>query len=227
MQKTSLMTDRVKILTARPTVDGRDYAPELLEQMASAYDPAEYTAVINYEHLFGNLGTVRELKTEKDAKARTCLMARLAPNSMFFSLNAQKTKLFTSVEFTPQFADTGKAYWVGLALTDTPASLGTTEIHLSVSSAKVERSFPSEEMMLNGEDKGIPETEKLNANDATVPGWLTKLCVQVMGVLNTNATHKGVETMTEDATKDAEISRLNTAAAVDPSKIVLGEIAQA
>ena len=34
-------------------------------------------------------------------------------------------KLFTSIEVNPNFADTGKAYLVGLAFTDTPASLGT------------------------------------------------------------------------------------------------------
>lgn len=39
--------------------------------------------------------------------------------------------LHTSCEYRENFSDTGKAYLTGLALTDDPASLGTTEIHLS------------------------------------------------------------------------------------------------
>ena len=35
-------------------------------------------------------------------------------------------KIYSSMEIMSNFADTGKAYLVGLAITDTPASLGTT-----------------------------------------------------------------------------------------------------
>ena len=35
-------------------------------------------------------------------------------------------KIYTSMEIVRPFADTGKAYLAGLAITDTPASLGTT-----------------------------------------------------------------------------------------------------
>ena len=37
----------------------------------------------------------------------------------------KKQKLFNSIEVNPNFADTNEAYLVGLAFTDTPASLGT------------------------------------------------------------------------------------------------------
>lgn len=44
-------------------------------------------------------------------------------------------KLFTSMEVSPKFADTGKAYLVGLAATDDPASLGTEMLAFSASAA--------------------------------------------------------------------------------------------
>ena len=40
-------------------------------------------------------------------------------------MNRKGQKVYTSVEVDPKFADTGKAYLVGLAVTDDPASLGT------------------------------------------------------------------------------------------------------
>lgn len=44
MQKKSLMTDRVKILSTDSTTNGRDFESELLDPMDSAYDPLEYTS---------------------------------------------------------------------------------------------------------------------------------------------------------------------------------------
>lgn len=43
------------------------------------------------------------------------------------------TCLHTACEYKEEFAGSGKAYLTGLALTDSPASLGTTQIHLSTS----------------------------------------------------------------------------------------------
>jgi hypothetical protein len=39
-----------------------------------------------------------------------------------------KEKIYSSIELHPQFALNGKAYVVGLAMTDTPASLGTERL---------------------------------------------------------------------------------------------------
>ncbi len=44
-------------------------------------------------------------------------------------------KLFTSMEVSPKFAGYGKAYLVGLAATDNPASLGTEMLTFSASAA--------------------------------------------------------------------------------------------
>src|SRR5262249_53208173 len=43
----------------------------------------------------------------------------------------RKQKVFTSIEVSPEFADSGKAYLFGLAVTDSPASLGTSMLAFS------------------------------------------------------------------------------------------------
>lgn len=128
-----LFTDWVKVATSGPTIDGRVISAQDITDMADSYDPEEYTANIWYEHIrvFGNLGKVVELKAEKDGKGRMCLFAKLAPTDDLIYLNNNGQKLFTSIEIQPEFADSGKAYLAGLAVTDSPASLGTTELQFS------------------------------------------------------------------------------------------------
>jgi hypothetical protein len=131
--KTALRTDFVKIGTSGKTVDGRDIPDNAITEMAANYDPNEYTAVINYEHYSwaGNFGSVLELKAEKNKNGEMCLFAVLAPNQHMLALNAEGQKVFTSMEVIPNFSDTGQSYLGGLALTDSPASRGTTQLNFS------------------------------------------------------------------------------------------------
>ncbi|WP_299945943.1 GPO family capsid scaffolding protein [uncultured Microbulbifer sp.] len=128
-----LTTNWVKVATSGPTVDGREVPARDIVDMAEGYDPQEYTANIWYEHIriFGNLGKVVALKAKVDGKGRQCLFARLAPTDELIYLNNHGQKLFTSIEIQPEFAGTGKAYLAGLAVTDSPASLGTTELQFN------------------------------------------------------------------------------------------------
>lgn len=117
------------------TVDGRTISADALRQMAESYDPAVYGARINLEHMSflfpdyaGGYGDVVELKAApwpQDA-AKTALYARLAVQPALQELWQSGKKIYTSMEIADNFAKTGKAYLVGLAITDTPASLGTT-----------------------------------------------------------------------------------------------------
>ncbi|KAB0984698.1 GPO family capsid scaffolding protein, partial [Cronobacter sakazakii] len=59
------------------------------------------------------------------------LYAEINPSPDLISLIKQWQKQFTSMEVSPKFADTGKAYLVGLAATDDPASLGTEMLAFS------------------------------------------------------------------------------------------------
>ncbi|GIC79498.1 GPO family capsid scaffolding protein [Moritella sp. F3] len=116
------------ILTAGPTVDGRLIEQQVIDDIAEQYDPKTYNARINEDHWswgakFGSVLSVEKRENQ--------LFAILKPNALFLNMIEQGQLLHTSCEITHDFAKTGKSYLTGLALTDEPASLGTTEIHLS------------------------------------------------------------------------------------------------
>ncbi|HHG8788897.1 TPA: GPO family capsid scaffolding protein [Citrobacter sedlakii] len=120
------------------TCDGRIISASDIQEMAEAYDPRVYGCRINLEHLRGLLpdgifkryGDVVELKAEKidDDSAlngKWALFAKITPTDDLIAMNKAAQKVYTSMEIQPNFANTGKCYLVGLAVTDDPASLGT------------------------------------------------------------------------------------------------------
>ena len=129
----TLVSDWKRVATSGKTADGRTIDPQDLRDIASAYNPATYTAVIWFEHIryMGNFGSVTEVKAEDIDGDTVALFAKLAPNDRLLQLNKEAQKLFTSIEIQPQFAGTGKPYLRGLAVTDDPASLGTEPLHFS------------------------------------------------------------------------------------------------
>lgn len=120
------------------TTDGRKISREWLEQMAKNYDPKIYGARINLEHFksvypdsaFRAYGDVLSLSTEEE-NGVLFLIAEISPNNDLLELNKNRQKVYTSIEVDPSFADTGEAYLVGLAVTDSPASLGTEMLEFS------------------------------------------------------------------------------------------------
>ncbi|MCE1034407.1 GPO family capsid scaffolding protein [Pseudomonas monteilii] len=124
------------------TTDGRTIERSWIEEMAAQYSPNTYGARINCEHIkwawpggeFGAYGDVLACKAEEveiNGETKLALFAQLQPNDALLALNAKNQKIYTSVEIDPKFAKTGKAYLVGLAITDTPASLGTEALQFS------------------------------------------------------------------------------------------------
>lgn len=125
-----------RVATAGQTTDGREIQSEWIEQMAETYDPSVYGARINVEHIrgwlpdsdFGAYGDVLALKAETvqvNGEDKLALFAQIKANDKLKALNKANQKIYTSVEIDTNFAKTGKAYLVGLAVTDSPASLGT------------------------------------------------------------------------------------------------------
>lgn len=134
MQPMQLTTDWITIGTAGPTVDGRKISEQMLMEAAENYDPDEYTAVISSDHMlwmFGNFGEVCKVRTSTDKKDRTILQAKIHPNRKLIEMNALGQRLHTSMELDSDFAGSGKAYLMGLAITDEPASLGTSQLKFS------------------------------------------------------------------------------------------------
>lgn len=119
------------------TSDGRTIERQHIEEMAAGYDPQIYSARIWVEHLrsllpdspFRAYGTVLAVKAEEveiGGDSKLALLAQIEPTRDLVNMvNVLKQKLFTSIEIAPKFADTGRAYLQGLAVTDSPASLGT------------------------------------------------------------------------------------------------------
>ncbi|MBN3506526.1 GPO family capsid scaffolding protein [Burkholderia cenocepacia] len=139
MAQDAKKTKFFRIATEGATTDGRTIDRAMLEQMASSYDPKTYGARINMEHIrgyspdgtFRAYGDVIALKAEEqDGKMR--LLAQLDPTQDLIAMtNDQRQKVYTSMEVDPDFAGTGEAYLVGLAVTDNPASLGTEMLQFS------------------------------------------------------------------------------------------------
>ncbi|MEZ8468507.1 GPO family capsid scaffolding protein [Vibrio splendidus] len=124
-------SELICILQAGATIDGRVIEQKIIDEIAETYNPDVYTARINADHYpwSNKYGSVLSVEKKEDK-----LFAVLKPNSMLLRMAEQGQLLHTSCEFYEKFADTGKAYLTGLALTDEPASLGTTQIQLSANS---------------------------------------------------------------------------------------------
>ena len=133
----SLVSYWKRVATSGTTADGREILPQELRDIAETYKPSKYTAVIwcDHERWSGSHGTVfavRLVEEGEDLEAgQIALEAQLKPNDRLLQLNDQGQKLFSSIEITPNFAGSGKAYLTGLGVTDEPASLGTQELYFS------------------------------------------------------------------------------------------------
>ncbi|MCW8965766.1 MAG: GPO family capsid scaffolding protein [Candidatus Pacearchaeota archaeon] len=125
------------------TTDGRAISRKEIEQMANNYNPKKYGARVWLEHfrsilpdgLFPALGDVLALTTKED-DGKLGLYAQISPTPELVAMNQKRQKIYSSIEIKPEFSDTGEAYLVGLAVTDSPASLGTEAMAFSAN-AKV------------------------------------------------------------------------------------------
>lgn len=125
------------------TTDGRQIERQWLVDAAETYNPKTYGARVWLEHFrslvadspFKAYGDVLALKTEEVEIAgakKLALFAQIEPTDELVAMvNKAKQKIFTSIEISPKFADSGRAYLSGLAVTDTPASLGTEMLAFS------------------------------------------------------------------------------------------------
>lgn len=125
------------------TTDGRNIERAWIEDMATTYDRTKYGARIWMEHYrsalpdspfraYGDVLAAKAEEVEIDGQKRLALFAQIEPTDDLVNMvNKLKQKIFTSIEITPKFADSGRAYLSGLAVTDSPASLGTEMLAFS------------------------------------------------------------------------------------------------
>lgn len=124
------------------TSDKRTIKRSWLEQAAKNFNPSTYGARIWLEHFrsllpdspfkaYGDVVAVKTEEVEINGQKKLALFAQVEPTPDLIAMNKAKQKIYTSIEIDDSFSDTGEAYIVGLAVTDSPASLGTDVLSFS------------------------------------------------------------------------------------------------
>ena len=134
--------------TEGATVDGRAISKEWINDMAELYSVDEYTALIWPEHFRSfwgpaegkNWGSVDEVKAAKH-KGKLRLFVKLTANQYLLDANKDGQKLFMSIEPNPDYQQKGRCYLQGLAVTDSPASTGTTRLKFSMGDNEVNHEY--------------------------------------------------------------------------------------
>lgn len=135
--KKKFRSKQFRVAVEGATTDGRTIERSWIEQMAANYDPKVYGARIWMEHFRSTLadspfrayGDVLALSTgevEINGEKKLALFAQIEPTDDLVNMvNNLKQKVYTSIEVNEKFGSSGQAYLVGLAVTDSPASIGT------------------------------------------------------------------------------------------------------
>jgi len=131
-----------RVATEGATTDGRTIDRTQIQEMADSFNPAVYGARVWLEHLrgimpdgpfkaYGDVTAVKAEEVDIEGTKRLALFAQIEPTPEMVAMNKARQKIYTSIEINPKFADTGRAYLVGLGVTDTPASIGTEALTFS------------------------------------------------------------------------------------------------
>ncbi|KTF14823.1 GPO family capsid scaffolding protein [Pseudoalteromonas sp. H105] len=134
--------------TEGATVDGRTISKEWINQMAESYSPDEYTALIWPEHFRSswgpsegkNWGSVDEVKAAKQG-GKLRLFVKITANDYLLAANKDGQKLFMSIEPNPDYKSEGRCYLQGLAVTDSPASSGTSRLKFSIGDNQADHEY--------------------------------------------------------------------------------------
>lgn len=166
---------RFRVAREGQTVDGRSLSQEHIIDMSETYDPVEYTARINCEHMSGRWSSLNSnyddgalgdiIKVDHAMETfkingvdvqLMCLYATLSVLPALVEANKEGKKIFTSIEFYPKFADTGRGYLVGLAVTDSPASRGTEPLKFSTNANALRTDPNDQELILMNKNTPAP-----------------------------------------------------------------------
>ena len=164
-----------RIAKSGATTDGRKLPKEALAAMSKNYDRNVYAARLNIEHylsvypdsLFSEQGDVLSLSTEPAPNNEIYLIAEMDTSSTVDDLWAKGKKRAFSIEYDPNFADIGQPYLVGLAVTSTPASLGTQFSNQQNTAAPNTLKFVFTENSVGFDDHTNYTVEHLSMSDPT------------------------------------------------------------
>lgn len=128
------------------TTDGRKITRQDILDCAETFNSGLYGVRINLEHFrgivpggpFDILGDVTAVKAEEVelpignvTQKVMALSAAISPLPAFVEINKKKQKVFSSIEIGQNCRGTGKAFLVGMAATDSPASFGTEALEFA------------------------------------------------------------------------------------------------
>lgn len=212
MSKTKFFRIAVEGQTA---TDGRTISREMINECVETFNPDTYGVRINMEHLrgfsaeppFNAYGDVVALKAQEDTlkiggkdERRLALYAQLDPTEALVAINKKRQKIYTSIEPQPDFGGTGKFGLVGLAVTDSPASLGTQRLEFSVKkddpvAAEIKADLDRRKSSATSFFSCAYETGfELEAEQATEPSALDRLVELFSGLAPKKEEPKKVET---------------------------------
>ncbi|WAU72940.1 MULTISPECIES: GPO family capsid scaffolding protein [unclassified Acinetobacter] len=179
---------RFRVAREGQTVDGRPLERQELLEMASTYNIEYYGGRINVEHIkgwspeppFNAYGDIISVEAVEE-NGLMCLYNTISALPNLISLNKAGQKIYPSIEFYRNFANSGKAYQVGLGLTDDPNCLNTEAIKFSANKNVVKTS-PDKEIFMSeqntqDENKGLlqqikelmsPKPKPVETQDDTV-----------------------------------------------------------
>ncbi|OAT46242.1 putative capsid scaffolding protein [Kluyvera georgiana ATCC 51603] len=155
-----LKTDWLCVATEGDTVDGRDIKRQWIIDMGETYDYSHYVALIWPEHEddCGNFGEVLEATWHDGDDGLARLYVSLCPNMRLIFANHEDQLLFFSIEPEENWRGSGRTYLKGLAVTDTPASVGTTRLRFSTRRKLSKRGYYS---CVISHDGKIKQEEKM------------------------------------------------------------------
>ena len=114
------------------TVDGRIIKEQDILDAVETFNSGFYPTMIWPDHKrWFNLGKVIAIRAEKNDEGGTDMYGQVEANEYYKDMNKMGQRLFFSMELWPDFRKSGKTYLSGLGATDEPASVATSEIHLS------------------------------------------------------------------------------------------------
>lgn len=192
------------------TTDKRKIERSWLEQAAKNFNQNTYGARVWLEHFrsilpdspFKAYGDITAVKTEEvdiAGQKKLALFAQIEPTDDLIAMNKAKQKIYTSIEIDDSFADSGQAYIVGLAVTDSPASLGTDVLAFSAQKPEAspfkDRHY-SETSMFSESLEAEIEFEEVTDQ----PSMFAALKLSIGGLIS-----KGKEKEGKDATNFADL----------------------
>lgn len=196
--------------TEGATVDGRIISKEWINQMAASYSVDEYTALIWPEHFRSswgptegkNWGQVDEVKAaKKDGKLR--LFVKITANDYLLAANKDGQKLFMSIEPNPDYKSEGRCYLQGLAVTDSPASSGTSRLKFSIGDNEATRVYSHLETLEHG-DFVFTSSESNNPTPSDKQSKFMNLFAQMASLFSTDQQPADQEPSTEEEPMNKE-----------------------